>query len=94
METLGIKAIDNRAKKIKEIEAQIKALEKEMDAIKDELKADLESKQMDEIVTANYTVRYKTVVSNKFDTTTFKKEYVELYTKYTKPSASKRFTIN
>ena len=42
METLGIKAIDNRAKKIKEIEAQIKALEKEMDAIKDELKADLE----------------------------------------------------
>lgn len=94
MENLGIKAINNRAKKIKEIEAQIKVLEAEADAIKAELKADLESKELDEVVTADYTIRYKVVVSSRFDTTTFKKEFADLYNRYTKSSESKRFTIN
>ena len=41
-----------------------------------------------------YIVRWTSVLSNRFDTTGFKKMYADLYKEYTKQSASRRFTIS
>ncbi len=90
---LGNRAIDNRVAKLKELEKQAKVLEEQMDAIKAELKADMEEKGVDEVETANYTIRWKEVESSRFDTVKFKNEFRELYNKYIKKSTSKRFTI-
>lgn len=38
-------------------------------------------------------VRYKTVKSNRFDTTAFKKEHADMYADFLKESTSRRFTI-
>lgn len=90
---LGNRAIDNRVAKLKELEKQAKVLEEQMEAIKVELKADMEEKGVDEVETANYTIRWKEVESSRFDTVKFKNEFRELYNKYIKKSTSKRFTI-
>lgn len=39
-------------------------------------------------------VRWTSILSNRFDTTGFKKEHGELYKAFTKQTASRRFTIS
>ena len=41
-----------------------------------------------------YIIRWATVLSNRFDTTTFKKVMPDVYKAYTKPVSSRRFTIS
>ena len=67
---------------------------KEMaDSIRDELKADLTEKGVEELEAGQYIIRYTSVLSNRFDTTAFKKTYGDLYKAFTKQTASKRFSI-
>ena len=40
-----------------------------------------------------FKVRYKTIVTTRFDSKAFKAENAELYDRYTKESTSKRFTV-
>ena len=90
---MGERALENRVKKLQEIENQIKALEAEADKVREEIKEDMKAKGVDEIETKNFTIRFKEVVSNKFDSKAFKKEYENLYNLFTKKSSCKRFTI-
>lgn len=41
-----------------------------------------------------YIVRFTNVISNRFDSTTFKRLYADLYKDFTKPVSSRRFTVN
>ena len=85
--------IDNRCKKIMEIADQIKALEAAADSLKNEIKADMEASGLDEIATGKYTVRYKSVTSNRLDSTALKKALPDVYSMYTKSTTCKRFTV-
>lgn len=85
--------IDNRCKKIMDIAEQIKALEAAADALKNEIKADMEAGGLDEIETGKYTVRYKSVTSNRLDSTALKKALPDVYSMYTKSTTTKRFTV-
>lgn len=55
--------IENRIKKLRELEAQQKELEAAAEAIRAELKADLEEKGVDELKTKNFIVRWKEIIS-------------------------------
>ena len=59
--------IENRIKKLRELEAQQKELEAAAEAIRAELKADLEEKGVDELKTKNFIVRWKEIISNRLD---------------------------
>ena len=78
---------------LKELEAMMKELEAEMESLKDEIKADMTSKGVEEMVAGNYTVRYKDVVSQRIDSKTLKKELPDVYSKYSKATTAKRFTV-
>jgi len=99
-ETKGIefKAVDamNTLEKVQEYE-RVKQLVDElstyMDTIKQELINEMEQKQLQELKIDIFKVRYITVVSNRFNTTEFKKIHEDLYNQYLKESRSKRFTI-
>lgn len=54
--------IENRIRKLQELEAQQKELEAAADAIRAELKADLEEKGVEELKTTNFIVRWKEMV--------------------------------
>ncbi len=73
-----------------ELKAQADA---EAEAIKDELKAEMLDRNTEELDLDAYIIRWTSVLSNKFDTTSFKKVYGELYKAFTKQTASKRFSI-
>ena len=85
--------IDNRARKIKEIEEEIKKLEEQVDILKSEIKMDMESNNVEEISTGNFIIKWKSVISNKFDMTSLKKSMPDIYSTFLKQNECKRFTI-
>lgn len=85
--------IENRIKKLQEIEKQKKTLEEQAEAIKAELKADLEEKGTDELKTKNFLIRWKEIVSNRLDGKALKAALPEIYAQYTRQSTNRRFTV-
>lgn len=82
--------IDNRMKKLAELEAQKKALDEQIAAIKADLQADMGD--LEEVTTDKWIVRFTKTVSNRFDSTAFKKAHKKLYDEFCKPSESRRFS--
>lgn len=81
-------------REIKEYEELKKALAAEVDKLKDECIEWMEEQGLDEIVTDTGKVTYREVVSKRFDSTSFKKEYLKLYEEYLKQTTNMRFTCN
>lgn len=84
------------AKKIGELkglEALVKEAEAEMEILKNEIKAEMNKQNLEEMNCGKYIVRYKEVTSDKFDSKTFKTEHPKYYKMYLKQSVCKRFTI-
>lgn len=90
---MGTRALNNRIEKIKELEKQKIELEKEIDNLKSEIKVEMENKNINELDTGLYIVRFKDVTTNRFDSKTFKTEHIDLYNEYLKAAVSKRFSI-
>lgn len=90
----GKAAIENRIKKLKDLEEQKKVLEQEIDSLKEEIKRDLEDKGTEELKVGIFIIRFTSVLSSRFDTKQFKEQYGDLYNQFTKQTASRRFTIS
>lgn len=85
--------IENRIKKLQEIERQRKELEKQESGLKSELKKDLESKGLDELRTKNFIIRWKEIISNSLDSKALRATFPDICEQFTKQTTSKRFTI-
>ena len=66
------KQLDNRVKKLQSIEAQVKELEEQADAIRAEIKADLEAKGEEEHDTGSFMIRWKEIISRRLDSKALK----------------------
>lgn len=82
--------LNNRARKIQDIEAEIKQLQAIADSLKNEIKASMAS---DEVNTGSFIIRWKDVTSVRLDGTALKKALPDVWQTYSKASTSKRFTI-
>jgi len=78
---------------LREWESVMEEAKAEADAIRDQIKAELIAQETEELEVGNYIVRYTSVLSNRFDTTAFKREHNDLYKQFTKQTASRRFSI-
>ena len=58
------------------------------------IKEQMERQAVEELICGPYIVRYSTVLSNRFDATTFKRLYADLYKDFTKQVSSRRFTVS
>ena len=92
--TPAINPMEIHARNYRAIQAQIKALEEQQDLIKAEMIAEMDAQQAEEVRAGEYTIRYKLVSSNRFDSTAFKKTHPALYADFTKESVSTRFTVS
>ncbi|MCJ7833844.1 hypothetical protein MUB23_00360 [Cuneatibacter sp. NSJ-177] len=90
---MGERALENRVKKLKEIEAQMRALEEQAEALKAEIKKDMERKGQEEVKAGSFVVRWKTIISSKFDSKAFKAEHEALYNQYARQISGRRFTV-
>ena len=83
----------NRIKKLDAIAAQQKALEEQAEAIRNEIKADMEEKGVDEISAFGRIARWKEIISNRLDSKALKAALPDVYSQYTRQISSKRFTV-
>ncbi len=79
---------------LNEWETLMEEAKAEADAIRDSLKAEMMERETEELIVGSYIIRWTSVLSNRFDTTGFKKMYGDLYKAFTKQSASRRFSIS
>lgn len=86
--------LESKIRELKELEAMAHELDTEIESLKDELKSVLVAENTEELVTGAYILRYTTVTTNRFDSTTFKKTYSDLYKQFTKQTTSRRFSIS
>ena len=85
--------IRNAVQELQELYAQadsIKALIVEREGL---IKSEMENRELQELNLGNIIIRFTSVLSNRFDTTTFKKLHADLYTQFLKSVQSKRFSI-
>ena len=78
---------------LKEWEAIAAEANTEVESLKDEIKAEMNRRGVEEIEGGQHIARFTTVLSNRFDTTAFKREHGEMYKIYTKQTTSRRFSI-
>ena len=85
--------ITKKIEELKELEALIEEAKTEAEAIRDEIKTEMLKRDTEEMEAGQYIIRWTSVLSQRFDTTGFKKAHADLYKEYTKQVASRRFTI-
>ena len=85
--------ISEKIRALREWEEVIAEAQAEAEAIKDSIKAEMSARQVEELEADTFIVRWTSVLSNRFDTTAFKKEHNDLYKQFTKQTTSRRFSI-
>ena len=91
MSTIEISA---KIAELQELEVLIEEAKAEADSIRDEIKAEMLNRNTEEMEVGTHTIRYTSILSNRFDSTAFKKAMPELYKAYTRQTSSRRFTIS
>ena len=86
--------IASKIEQLKELEELIEEAKTEAEALKDEIKEEMMKQGKEEMEAGKYIVRWTSVLSQRFDSTAFKKALPEVYKAYIKQSASRRFSIS
>ena len=64
-----------------------------VDNLKDQIKAEMTARNVEELEAGQYVARFTTVLSNRFDTTAFKRVLPDVYKAYTKQVTTRRFSV-
>ena len=89
--TKNIEAIIKELKSFTELQEQLKA---EIEALKEEAIAYMTEHGIDEVVTDDGKITYREVISRRFASTEFKKDFLDVYEAYTRLTKAMRFTFN
>lgn len=91
---MSINELEIRIEKMQEWENLAAEAAAEAEAIRDTIKAEMLDRNAEELQAGRFIVRWSSVVSNRFDSSAFKKVHGELYKAFCKAVNSKRFTIS
>ena len=91
MSTIEIQAQIESLRVLEELIEEAKA---EAETLRDTIKQEMLNREVEELSAGQYIVRWTSVLSQRFDTTAFKKVMPEVYKAYTKQVSSKRFSIS
>ena len=83
-----------KIEELQELETFIEEIKAEAETIKDSIKAEKLDRDIEELAAGQYIVRWTSILSNRFDTTSFKKQFGDLYKSFTKQTSSRRFSIS
>ena len=92
--TMSTIEITSKIEALRELEELIEEAKAEAETLRDEIKAEMMARDIEELSVGQFIVRFTSILSNRFDTTGFKRAYADLYKQYTKQTASRRFTIS
>lgn len=86
--------LNKLAQELKELEVMADELDAEIENIKDKIKAEMDSRNVQEVNAGMFKIKYQLITSERFDSKRFREENEELYKSYQKKVITKRFTIN
>lgn len=84
---------NSKIAELKEWQALLDEATEMVESLKDFIKEEMNERGVEEMEVGTYICRFTTVLSNRFDTTAFKRLHGELYKAYTKQTTSRRFSI-
>lgn len=82
-----------KVEQLKELEELLEEVKAEAESVRDEIKQEMMAQDTEELEAGQYIIRWTSVLTNRFDTTTFKKVLSDVYKAYTKQITSRRFSI-
>lgn len=85
--------ITSKIEALKDLESLIEEAKAEAEELRDEIKSEMMNRDTEELEAGQYIVRWTSVLTQRFDTTAFKKVMPEVYKEYTKQVSSRRFSI-
>ena len=85
--------ITSKIEALKELEALIEEAKAEAEALRDEIKTEMLNRNIEEMEAGQYIVRWTPVLSQRFDSTAFKKVMPDIYKSFTKQVSGRRFSI-
>lgn len=90
---IDIEHLTELIRNIKSMEQAEKELEAQVKEAKNEIKEVMTSNGLEEMCVDVFTVRYKPIITNRFDSKKFQGSYKELYDAFCAPSESMKLTI-
>ncbi len=91
---MSINEMETKIRKMQEWEALASEAAAEAETIRDEIKAEMLKRDTEELTAGSFIIRWTSVISNRFDSTAFKKVMPDVYKSYLKSVSSRRFTIS
>ena len=85
--------ITSKIDALKDLETLIEEAKAEAETLRDEIKTEMLNRDTEELEAGQYIVRWSSVLTQRFDTTAFKKVMPDVYKEYTKQVSSRRFSI-
>lgn len=82
-----------KVEKLRELEELLEEVKAEAESVRDEIKQEMLTQDTEELEAGQYIIRWTSVLTNRFDTTAFKKVLPDVYKAYTKQITSRRFSI-
>ena len=79
---------------LRALEELIEEAKAEAETLRDAIKQEMLNRDTEELTAGQYIVRWTSVLSQRFDSTAFKKVMPDVYKAYTKQVASRRFSIS
>lgn len=86
--------ITSKIEALKELEQLLVEAQAEAEAIKDEIKREMDARGVEELEAGTHIIRWTSVLTQRFDSTAFKKALPDVYKAYVKQTSSRRFTIS
>ncbi len=85
--------IRNTVAELQNLYANLEALKSVIAEKEGLIKDEMEAREIETLDLGNVIIRFTSVLSNRFDTTAFKKDFADIYALFTKQVASRRFSI-
>ena len=90
---MSVDTMDAKVKELRELRRMQEELAAEIEAIQDELKAHMDAHGMDTLLGFDWKVTWKSVTSNRLDSTALKKELPDIAARFMKKSTVRRFVL-
>ena len=85
--------ITTKIEALKELEELIEEAKAEAETLRNEIKTEMLNRNTEEMEAGQYIVRWTSVLSQRFDSTAFKKVMPDVYKAFITQTASRRFSI-
>lgn len=86
--------LNKKAKDYFALLEMIEELQAQAEAIKDEMKSVMVENGVEELEGTGWRATWHNTITNRFDSSAFKKAHADLYTAFCKPTNGTRFTLN